>query len=178
MSWHVLVVDLQKGFAPHIEGWSGVVSRSVLMINAAKELDIPITATEQYPAKLGETVPEVKAALGDAPIFTKTAFSCLRVPEVRARATATAPVNLLLLGIETHVCVLQTALDALARDSGGIRPYLLLDAIGSRRAVDREAALRRLERAGAILTTVESAIFEILEEAGTARFKRVLPLLR
>lgn len=178
MNWHLLVVDLQQGFAPHIHGWDGVLSRSMTMINAARELQIPTTATEQYPAKLGETVAEVKAALGDAPLFSKMTFSCLRVPEVWARVTAASPVNLLLLGIETHVCLLQTVLDALTRAPGCVRPYLLIDAISSRRVLDRDTAFGRLERAGAILTTVESAIFEVLEEAGTARFKRILPLVK
>ncbi len=178
MDWHLLVVDLQQGFAPHIQGWEGVLACSVTMINAARALEIPITATEQYPAKLGPTVPEIKDALGDAPVFSKTVFSCLRVPEVWARVTAAAPVNLLLLGIETHVCLLQTAIDALQRAPGRIRPYMLVDAIGSRRALDRDTALDRLRHAGAILTTVESAIFEALEEAGTARFKRILPLVK
>jgi nicotinamidase-related amidase len=176
MNWHVLVVDLQQGFAPHILGWDAVLSRALTMINAARALDIPITATEQYPARLGATVPAVKEALGDAPLFEKTAFSCLRVPEVKARVTAAVPVNLLLLGIETHVCLLQTALDALALD--GVRPHLLVDAISSRRALDRDTAFERLARAGAVLSTVESAIFETLEEAGTARFKRILPLVK
>ncbi len=178
MDWHLLVIDLQEGFAPHIQGWDGVLSRSLTMIDAAREMRIPITATEQYPEKLGATVLEVKAALGEAPVYSKLAFSCLRVPDVRARVRAAAPVNLLLLGIETHVCILQTALDALERAPGLIRPYVLVDAVGSRRPLDRDTALRRLEHAGAVLTTVESAIFEALEEAGTPRFRRVLPLVR
>lgn len=178
MNWHLLVVDLQEGFAPHIHGWDGVLSRSATMIAAAREMRIPITATVQYPEKLGTIVSEIKAALGEAPVCSKTVFSCLRVPDVRARTHAAAPVNLLLAGIETHVCILQTALDALEQASGPVRPYVLVDAVGSRRPLDRDTALRRLERAGAVLTTVESAIFEALEEAGTPRFKRVLPLVR
>ncbi len=178
MNWHLLAVDLQEGFAPHIHGWDDLRSRAVTMIDAARELGIPITATEQNPEKLGATVPDVKAALGEAPVRSKLAFSCLRVPDVLARVRAAVPVNLLILGIETHVCILQTALDALARPPGEIRPYVLVDAVGSRRPLDRDTALRRLERAGAVLTTVESAIFEALEEAGTPRFRRVLPLVR
>ena len=178
MNWHLLVVDLQEGLAPHIHGWDGLCSRAVTMINAARELAIPITATEQNPEKLGGTIPAVKAALGETPVFSKLAFNCLRAPEVPARVCAPAPVNLLILGIETHVCILQTGLDALARFSGDIRPYVLVDAVGSRRPLDRDTALRRLERAGAVLTTVESVIFEILQEAGTSRFRRVLPFVR
>ncbi len=176
MSWHLLIVDIQEGFAPHIHGWDSLLRRSETMIEAAWRLDIPMTATEQNPTKLGGTVTSIKNLLEGIPVFPKMTFSSLRVPAVWERVAAVTPVNLLCVGIETHVCVLQTVLDALAMS--GVRPYVLQDAIGSRRAVDRDTALRRLERAGAALTTVESVIFEILGEAGTDRFRSILPLVK
>ena len=177
MAWHLLVIDTQEAFVPHIDGWDSMVRRTETMVLAARRLDVPVTATEQNPGKLGPTVPPVVAALGDSPVYSKLAFSCLRVPEVRDRIAGEVPVNLVCVGIEAHVCVLQTALDALGLP-GGVTPYLAVDAIGSRRALDRSTALRRLERAGAVLTTVESVIFEILGAAGTDRFRAVLPLVR
>ena len=178
MQWHLLVVDIQDAFAPHITGWDAVTSRARIMIEAARKLDAAVTATEQYPERLGPTIAPVKAALDGLPIFPKTAFSSLRVPEVLARITDTRPVHLLLVGIEAHVCVLQTALDALALPGGGVTPYVLVDAVSSRRPLDRDTAFRRLECAGAVLSTVESAIFEMLGRAGTARFKSILPLVK
>jgi nicotinamidase-related amidase len=177
VSWHLLVIDIQEAFVPHIAGWDSVVARAETMVRAARRLGVPVTVTEQNPDKLGPTCPPIAAALPDVPVHSKLAFSCLRVPEVRSRVAADAPVNLICVGIEAHVCVLQTALDALSVP-GGVTPYLPVDAIGSRRALDRDTALRRLERAGAVLTTVESVVFEILGAAGTDRFRAVLPLVK
>ncbi len=177
MKWHLLVIDIQAAFASHIENWDAVCTRSQIMIQAADRLGIPIIVTEQYPEKLGATVPEIKKVLPDTPLFSKMAFSCLADPEVANRVTRETPVNLLLIGIETHVCVLQTALDAL-NNLDGVTPYVIVDAVGSRKKQDREVALRRLEKEGAILTTSESVIFELLEQAGTEAFKKVLPLVK
>jgi nicotinamidase-related amidase len=177
VNWHLLVVDIQEAFAPHIHGWERVIAGGERMIQAARKLAVPVTATEQNPAKLGPTVPRIARALGDAPVYTKMAFSSLRVPAVWRGLAEAAPVNVVCVGIEAHVCVLQTALDALAMP-GGVTPFVPVDAVSSRRELDRDTALRRLERAGAVLTTVESVIFEILEEAGTDRFRAVLPLVK
>ena len=177
MNWFLLVVDLQKGFAPHIHQWDSILDRAQTMIKAARVLELPMTATEQNPAKLGPTVPPVADVLSGVPIFEKMAFSSLRVPEVWNRVAALGPAHLILIGIESHVCVLQTTLDALAMEAE-ITPYLPVDAISSRRALDRDTAFRRLERAGAVLTTVESVILEIVGEAGTDQFRGVLPLIK
>ena len=177
MNWHLLVVDIQEAFASHIAGWQEMLPRCETLIQAFQKLGLPITATEQNPRRLGSTVSPIKQLLAGVPIFAKMHFSCLRASEVGDRVRAATPVNLVLVGIETHVCVLQTALDALASPDG-VTPYLPVDAIGSRRELDRATAFRRLERAGAILTTVESVIFEIVEEAGTDRFRAILPLVK
>jgi len=177
VNWHLLVVDLQKAFAGHILDWSRVVDRSAVMIQAARKLEIPVSATEQNPEKLGPTVPEIAGCLENVPLFTKKVFSSLGVPELRERIAREAPVNLIIVGIETHVCILQTALSALGMPER-VTPCIPVDAVGSRRAVDRDTALSRLQGAGAVLTTVESVIFEILGEAGTDRFRSILPLVK
>jgi nicotinamidase-related amidase len=169
-------VDIQEGFAPHIHGWESLLGRSETIVEAARRLGLPMTATEQNPAKLGSTVDRISSRIPEVPVYPKMTFSSLRVPEVWNRVAAATPVNLVLLGIETHVCILQTALEALSMS--GVTPYLLVDAISSRRELDRDTALRRLQRSGAVLTTVESVIFEILGEAGTDGFRAVLPLVK
>jgi nicotinamidase-related amidase len=175
--WHLLVVDIQEAFAPHIHHWEPLLARCAVMIKAARALGLPITATEQNPSKLGHTVAPIAALLDGVPLFEKMAFSALRVPAVWNRIAARGPVNLILVGIESHVCILQTALTALGMGTA-VTPYLPLDAIGSRRVLDRDTAFRRLEQGGAVATTVESVILEIVQEAGTDRFRSVLSLIR
>lgn len=178
MNWHLLVVDLQSGFAPHILQWDKLCQRAGTMIQAARRLGIPVTVTEQNPERLGATIPETAALLSDCPCFTKMTFSCLAHRDVQSRIMGAEPVNLVLVGIETHVCILQTALDALAHKPPAVTPYIPVDAVSSRFLLDKEIALRRLEREGAVLTTVESVIMEMVKEAGTDRFKAILPLVK
>lgn len=177
MNWHLLVVDLQKAFADHILDWSQVVARSAVMIQAAEKLGVPVSATEQNPEKLGPTVPEIAEHLKSVPVFSKKVFSSLGVPELKTKIAAQSPLNLIVVGIETHVCILQTALSALEMEKR-VTPYIPVDAVSSRRRIDRDTALGRLQREGAVLTTVESVIFEILGEAGTDRFRSILPLVK
>ncbi|MBN1421731.1 MAG: hydrolase [Planctomycetes bacterium] len=175
MRWQLLVVDHQKAFVPHIAGWEGLIDRSRVMIRAARALEIPITATEQNREKLGPLVPEIAGELEGVPTFDKMTFSSFRDDAARERIRSLDAPRVLIVGIETHVCVLQTALD-LVRE--GFEPHVLADAVGSRRAQDRETALARLRAAGVVVSTVEAAIYEVLERAGTDAFRRILPIVR
>jgi hypothetical protein len=121
---------------------------------------------------LGPTVPELAARL-PAPA-TKLAFSCAGVPGLVERFRERSVGQLLLAGVESHVCVLQTALDLLA---SGFRVYVAADAVASQKTTDYELAMRRLERAGAVLTTTETALFEWTEVAGTPEFKAISRLV-
>lgn len=171
----LLVVDIQERLLPSITDHAAVVAQSVQMIRAAAVLGLPVTVSEQYPRGLGATVPEISAAVQDATRLEKTAFSCCADTACRTRVTGLNRGHVLLVGIETHVCVQQTALDLLSLQ---MQPVVLADAVGSRRPFDRQVALDRMRAAGVIITTVESAIFELLHEAGTELFKRILPLVR
>jgi nicotinamidase-related amidase len=134
---------------------------------------MPVTATEQYPRGLGPTVPELLKRLPDRP--DKVSFSCCAVDRVMAGFRAAARPKLVLAGIEAHVCVLQTALDLLAQD---YRVFVPADAVASRYAIDHEFALRRLERAGAVVTTSETAVFEWVGGAGHPQFKPISALVQ
>jgi nicotinamidase-related amidase len=173
----LVVVDIQEKMLPHVAEHEQVLARAVCMIRAALEIGLPVTVSEQYVRGLGPTVPAVLEALQAAQFhkLEKMSFSLMRDAALRERILGLQRPQVILVGIETHVCVLQTALDLLA---AGQRPYVLADAVGSRRPIDRQTALDRLRAAGAVVTTVESAIFELLELAGTELFKRVLPLVR
>ena len=163
----LVVVDVQEGFRPY-ESFAGVASACAKLVQAARILDEPRVVSEQYPKGLGHTAPEV--GLEDEPAIEKSVFSAARADGFDLGGRDQAVV----CGIETHVCVSQTVHDLLER---GIEVHVPADAVGSRHAIDYERGLERLERAGAVVTTVEAALFELLERAGTPEFKTVQKLI-
>ncbi|MFN0137724.1 MAG: isochorismatase family protein [Phycisphaerae bacterium] len=173
----LLIVDVQGRLVPHIDGHESVVAQCVRATRAAGVLAIPVTVSEQYPAGLGPTDPRIlEAATGaGAGRVEKMTFSTAQEPHCWKRLYELQRPQILMVGIETHVCVQQTALDLKAR---GLAPIILADACGSRRAYDREIALQRMRAAGIIVTTVESAIYELMHRAGTEQFKRMLPIVK
>lgn len=160
---------------PHIDGAGAVVEQTVRMVRAARELRLPISLSEQNPRALGPTVRPVLEAVGDAPRIEKMYFSVCGSKEARTRLTSLMRPQVLLCGVEAHVCVQQTALDLL---DDQMQPMVLADAVGSRRPLDREVALARMRSAGVVVTTVESVIFELLKRCDTEQFRRVLPLVK
>lgn len=162
----LLVIDVQEKLMPLIPHRDRLIANIDFLVDMALLLKMTIQATEQYPKGLGGTVAPLAEKLPPRP--DKVAFSCCAVPNVVATFHREARPKVLLVGIEAHVCVAQTALDLLAE---GFRVYLAVDAVGSRYEVDQQTALRRLEQAGAILTTTEAAAFEWVGRAGTPEFK-------
>lgn len=171
----LLVVDIQQKLLPLIHDHDGVIRASETMIRAAQLLEIPLTLTEQYPHGLGPTHPRILAAIGTPPPLQKMTFSVCGDADCLARLNQIERSQVLLIGIETHVCVLQTALDLLRF---GMQPVLLADATSSRRESDRDIALMRMRAAGVTVTTIESAIFELTHAAGTDLFKKILALVK
>jgi nicotinamidase-related amidase len=173
----LLIIDMQEKLVPTIHAVETMMGRVRFLIEAARVLNVPITLTEQYPKGLGATVPELRAACGESsPVFAKTAFSCLRDEAIAAHLNAFEHRRqLVLVGIEAHVCVLQTALDAVAH---GFDVFVVSDAVSSRALSDNEAARRRLEADGVTMVTSEMVFFEWLERSGTPEFKQLSPLLR
>lgn len=171
----LLVVDMQARLMPHIADHERIQQQSLRMIRAARELGLPVMVSEQYREGLGATVAEILSAAGDAPVLEKLAFSVWGDAAARERVESLRRRQILVVGIETHVCVQQTVLDLLR---SGFSPVVLADAVSSRRVLDREIAFSRMQHAGAVVTSVESAIFELTREAGTELFKRILPIVR
>jgi nicotinamidase-related amidase len=169
----LLVIDVQEKLVPLIHGAQAIVQSISFLIDAAKVLDIPVLATEQYPKGLGPTVAPLAQKLPHRP--DKVAFSCCAIPSVVDSFRRLNRTRILLAGIESHVCVLNTALDLLAE---GFVVYIAVDAVTSRFPMDHETALRRLERAGAIVTTAESAVFEWTAAASHPRFKQINALVK
>jgi len=171
----LLVVDLQPRLLGVIDGAARVITKSEKLTRGAVALGLPVLVTEQYPEKLGETIPEIAAALPEGTDrHAKLKFSACTT-EVRHALAATGCRCVLIVGIEAHVCVLQTALDL--AESGYI-VGVVEDAVGSRRPEDRETALFRLRQAGVIPLTVEMILLEMVGEAGTEPCKSILPLIR
>jgi nicotinamidase-related amidase len=169
----LLVVDVQEKLAPAVRAHERVVWNVRRLVDGANILGLPVVATEQYPKGLGPTLPELAQRLGAIP--SKLTFSCGGCPQVFDDLESRGIHRLLVCGMETHVCVQQTVLDLVAC---AWRVYVAVDAVGSRFAVDHETALRRMESAGATLTTTESALFEWCRVAGTPEFKQISRLAK
>jgi nicotinamidase-related amidase len=169
----LLVIDVQERLMVKIPSAESLVRNIAFLIDAARLLNLPVLATEQYPKGLGPTVTELARRLPERP--DKVVFSSCAIPSVVDTLHRQARPKVVLAGIEAHVCVLHTALDLLARD---FRVYLPTDALASRYAIDHDTALRRLERAGAIVTTSEMAVFEWIGGAGHPQFKQISALIQ
>lgn len=169
----LLVVDVQGKLITMIPDHQRIIWNIRRLIDGAKALGVPVAATEQYPKGLGPTTPELADRLGVIP--EKMTFSCSGCPQVFQDFRDRGVYKILAVGIEGHVCVQQTVLDLL---SNGFHVYLAVDAIGSRFDIDFQTALRRMDSAGATLTTTEAALFEWCEVAGTPEFKQISALVR
>jgi nicotinamidase-related amidase len=172
----VLVVDIQARLTPAMppETLARVVKYTRALVGAAKELGMPVLATEQYPKGLGPLIPEVKDILPSPPL-EKVHFSCGADPAFAAALEKTGRRQVIVCGMETHVCVFQTVRDLL---SHGYEVHVCSDAVSSRTEEHRRTGLELCRQAGAIVTTAETAIFDLLHQAGTAEFKKVSPLVR
>src|SRR4051794_25218944 len=169
----LLVVDMQAKLLPLIPGYQRLIWNIRRLIDGAKILGVPAAATEQYPQGLGPTTPELAARLASIP--GKLAFSCGECGEIFAGWRDRGIWKILVCGIETHVCVGQTVHDLLGE---GFRVYVAADAVGARGPMDHEIALRRMDSAGATLTTAEAALFEWCGRAGSPEFKQISQLVR
>ncbi len=190
----LLLVDIQERFRASIPGFDGVVRRSAILVKAAARLGVPVLASEQYPKALGSTVEEIRPLLPDPPaVFPKLCFSASGCEPLMSRlkalsspgggfgfgarheAPASSRRQVVLCGVEAHVCVLQTALELQAE---GFAVHVVDDAVASRADGDRLAALGRMARHGVDRVTSEMVVFEWLREAGTQEFKELQALIK
>ncbi len=171
----LVVVDVQERLLPAMDHSEEVLNRCVRLVQAAKLLQIPVLVTEQYPKGLGPTVPALKDALGGIAPVEKLSFSCTGADAFLDKLEELDHDQVLLCGIETHVCVLQTALDLLDQ---GIQVHVAEDAVSSRAPENRANALERMRREGVVISNTESALFEWLRVAGSEEFKAISRLVR
>ena len=172
----LVVVDLQQKLLPAIAERDRVLRNSVLLLRLADILALPVLLTTQYERGLGATVPEVLEAAPAATPVDKVSFGCFGSPEFTGRLAALGGRDqIVVAGIESHICVAQTVLGALER---GYTVHVASDAVGSRSEENRQVGLGRMERAGALVSSTEMAIYELLGRSDGAAFKRMLPFLK
>lgn len=171
----LLVVDVQERFRPVMQDFDAMLAGCVRLVRTFRLLERPILITEQYPKGLGSTVPELREALGEGAIPEKTAFSSMGCEGLPASLRETGAQDVLVCGIEAHVCVNQTVHDLLAQGYG---VHVAVDAVASRDPRNAELALAKMQRSGALSTSSEMAAFELMVDARHAAFKQVQALFR
>ena len=170
-----IVVDIQERLFRHIYENEKLEKNINILIRGLRIFEIPILVTQQYTKGLGPTTPSVSEALGYFEPIEKLSFSCCGSLKFLELLEKLGKSHLLLFGIETHVCVLQTALDLLEKK---YTPVIIEDCVSSRKPNDKVIALERLKKEGSIISTMESILFELTEEAGTEQFKEISKLVK
>lgn len=174
----LLLVDVQERLLPAMAAPDDVLKNCSILLKAAQTVEVPVLVSEQYPKGLGPTVPPLREALGNAPVFEKLSFSCWRDKPLKAHLIdhhENGRPMVIVAGIEAHVCLLQTCID-LANAGFGV--FAVADATSSRAASSAEMAFHRLRQSGIEVVNTEMAVFELLKAAGTADFKTLSALIR
>lgn len=171
----LLLIDMQERLLPAMAAPERALKQAIILAKAARVLDLPITVSEQYPKGLGHTVGPLKAEIGNTPVDEKVEFSCWKNAALRERITQQDREQVIVAGIEAHVCVLQTAIDLKA---AGYAVYAVTDAMSSRSESSHEIAVARMRQADISVVTTEMVVFEALGAAGSPEFKQLSALIR
>ncbi len=169
------VIDIQEKLLPHIHDGEIILNNCLKLIKGLKILSVPVIITQQYTRGLGPTVLPIKQLFPEFRYIEKITFSCCEEPEFGKELERLAKKNIILCGIEAHVCVLQTCLDLLA---SGKKPVVVEDCVSSRNVNDRIIAIERMRQEGAIITTMESLLFELTRMAGNDMFKGISTIVK
>jgi nicotinamidase-related amidase len=170
-----LVIDIQEKLFPHIDNHKNLQTNCEILLSGLNVLNIPTVVTEQYPKGLGPTIKNISGIVKDFNPIEKLTFSCCGENKFLETLKEHGKRNILICGIEAHVCVLQTVMDMIER---GYHPVIIEDCVSSRKSSDREIAIKRMAREGVIITTYESILFELCEVAGTDQFKQISKLIK
>ncbi|MFA8342552.1 MAG: isochorismatase family protein [Rhodothermaceae bacterium] len=171
----LLIIDMQERLLPVMENKEELISNTIKLIEGFKILEGDIFYTEQYPKGLGYTDTSIKNALGERKSYEKTSFSCAGAGNLLADFASNKLENIVICGIESHICVQQTYLDL---KKNGFDVFLVTDAISSRKKIDYETSLKRAQANQIELITTESVLFELLKESGTEAFKAISKLIK
>tara|TARA_Y100001968_G_scaffold323881_1_gene362273 strand:- start:163 stop:771 length:609 start_codon:yes stop_codon:yes gene_type:complete len=170
----LLIIDMQEKLMNVIPNKEKIISNTIKLIDAANTLNTPIFHTEQNPIKLGGTIQKIRELLS-LNSFSKMSFSCMGCKDLTKKLKKYQIKNIIICGIEAHVCVLQTALDLIEQKYS---VHIILDAISSRNSLDRDTAFQRLQAKGAILSTTETIIFEICKTSEREEFRQVSKIIK
>lgn len=172
----LIVVDMQERLAPAMDQkvYEKVRASTDLLVQGAKELGVPVLATEQYPKGLGHTVPELQSAC-EQKVVEKTSFGCCGEPTFMEALAELGVTEVIVTGMEAHVCVYQTVIGLLDHD---FQVHLVRDGICSRNRVDFETSLDNARAAGAVVTTAETVLFQMLQHAKAPEFKAISSLVK
>lgn len=170
-----LTIDMQAKLVPAMSGSEHCVARTVLLMRGLNELGIHQIISQQYTKGLGMSIPEIYEALGSEEYFDKTTFSCWKNDAIREHIEAAGKKNIIISGIEAHICVLQTCIDL---KEAGYQPILVTDAISSRDPRDRESAIMRAQQEGVLLTCTETVLYELLIDSKAPAFRAISDLVK
>lgn len=169
-----VLVDLQEKFVPVINNVDEVISNSIILLKSAKVLKIPLIVTEQYPKGLGHTINRIPTAK-DNKIIEKKSFSCFGSDKFIRELERMNIDTIILFGVEAHVCILNTALDALKRN---FNVHVIADAISSRKEKNKLIAIERMRQSGVFIDSTETVLFQAMKEAGTEEFKQISKFIK
>ena len=178
----LLIVDVQEKLVPAIHDFAPFLKNAILMMGAAGRLGVPMQMSEQYPQGLGHTIPELRTLYhggstdgSDGQVFEKTCFSCSEEPGFLPKLAEFERDQIVLIGIEAHICILQTAIGL---QSAGYHPFVVADAVSSRNSENCALGLARLRANGIAVVSTEMVLFEWLKCSGTGEFREISKLLR
>jgi nicotinamidase-related amidase len=170
-----LIIDMQERLLPAMEESETLLKNCQTLINGLQELRVPILVTQQYTKGLGKTVEPISSLIKDFSPIEKKDFSCCDEPVFAAEFEKTQPINIIIAGIESHVCVLQTAIDL---KEAGLNPVVVMDCVSSRSYDNVDLAAERFRHEGILMTSYESILFELTRTASAPEFKAISNLVK
>lgn len=170
-----LVIDFQEKLMPVMDKAEALEARTGILLKGLRTLEVPMLFTQQYTRGIGMTIPSLFEAAGEEKYFDKITFSCMDDEAIRNAVEAGGKKNVIVCGIESHICVLQTCIDL---KEAGYTPILVVDCMSSRKESDKEIAILRAQQEGILLTTTEAILFELTRKAGNPTFKEISRLIK
>ncbi|AOY58428.1 MULTISPECIES: isochorismatase family protein [Desulfococcus] len=171
----LLIIDFQQAMLNVISSWEKIAREVIRLIEIAQIVHVPVLLTEQYRKGLGGTIPEVIRKIKTPMVFQKEAFSACLEPDFLSTIHGFHRRKIVVVGMETHVCVLQTSLDLI---NAGFQVHLAADAVASRTTENRDIAVNILRQAGAVISSAETVIFQWAHRSNTDTFRRILPIVK
>ena len=171
----LVVVDVQEKLFPYVENREEIKKKIIKLIKTSKLFSIPILVSEHYPKGLGRTIDEILKEIETVPKIEKVTFSCGGSEDFNEKLSSIGKKKIILCGIETHICVAQTVFDML---ENGYKIFVAADAVSSRKSLDHNLGVERMREAGAVITTTEAVMYELMEEAANPLFKEFLKLVK